>query len=73
MDAFYNEQCEINTDFPRSRWTNIFTADGDQTIVNISILYEKAEDVQKIIELGFREGFTMAMGNLDELLSDLTK
>ncbi|HOY15193.1 MAG TPA: SRPBCC domain-containing protein [Saprospiraceae bacterium] len=73
LDAFCNEQCEINTDFPRSLWTNKFTVDGDHTIVNISILYEKVEDVEKIIELGFREGFTMAMGNLDELLSNLTK
>lgn len=38
-------------------------------MVSIEIHYEKPEDLEKVIEMGFKEGFTMALGNLDELLA----
>jgi PhnB protein len=37
--------------------------------VSIEIAYEQLEDLEKIIELGFKEGFTAALENLDELIS----
>lgn len=66
LDAFCDEEGNINSDFPRSLWNNSFRDNGDSTIVNISISYESLADLEKIIELGFKEGFTMAMGNLDD-------
>lgn len=69
LDAFCDENGTINTDFPRTIWRNVFTADGDTTMVSISLAYDDLADLEKIIELGFREGFTMALGNLDELLA----
>lgn len=79
LDAFCDENRNINTDFPRSLWNTGFTpqntaANGNavnRTVVNISIKYETLTDLEKIIELGFKEGFTMAMGNLDEVLVEL--
>jgi PhnB protein len=35
-------------------------------MVDITIAYQSLNDLEKIIELGFKEGFTMAMGNLDQ-------
>lgn len=69
LDAFCDEQQNITQDFPRSLWTNVFTSKNGTTTVNITIKYDKLTDLEKIIELGFKEGFTMAMGNLDQYLA----
>jgi uncharacterized protein YndB with AHSA1/START domain len=71
LDAFCDEAGTINQDFPRSLWTNVFSQHEDTTQVDIVISYEKLEDLEMVVEMGFKEGFTMAMGNLDELLATL--
>ena len=43
------------------------------TTVNILIEYKELADLEKIIELGFKEGFTMAMGNLDQYFEEKFK
>lgn len=69
LDAFCDEQGNINEEFPRSEWHVSFTENGQTTIVDITIKYQKLEDLEKIIALGFKEGFTMALGNLDDLFT----
>lgn len=69
LDAFCDEDGNINHEFPRSLWANVFTQTDGNTVVNITITYSSLEDLEKIIELGFKEGFTMALGNLDECLA----
>jgi uncharacterized protein YndB with AHSA1/START domain len=73
LDAFCDENGVVNKDFPRSLWSNEFNKTGETTTVNISVKYEKLADLEKIIELGFQEGFTMALGNLDEYLEQQHK
>lgn len=73
LDAFCDEEGNINTEFPRSLWKNRFSESGNNTVVDVTITYETLEDLEKIIEMGFKEGFTMALGNLDELLATITK
>ncbi len=68
LDAFCDEDGNVNQQFPRSFWTNTFNGNGDSTIVDILIEYEDLADLEKIIEMGFKEGFTMALGNLDQYL-----
>lgn len=69
LDAFCDEHGNINETFPRSFWDNAFSDNGANTTVTIMIRYDQLADLEKIIEMGFKEGFTMAMGNLDELLA----
>lgn len=66
MDAFCDEEGKINEAFPRTKWNTTFNANGETTTVDILLTYEKLEDLEQIISLGFREGFTMALGNLDQ-------
>lgn len=73
LDAFCDEQGTINTDFPRSLWSNTFIQQGDHTLVSITIQYATLADLEKIIELGFKEGFTMALGNLDQYIEEKFK
>ncbi|MEQ8475275.1 SRPBCC domain-containing protein [Fulvivirga sp.] len=71
LDAFCDLEGNISDAMPRSAWSTKFTNQGETTLVNVSIKHDTLEDLEKIIEMGFKEGFTMAMGNLDELFSNL--
>lgn len=66
LDGFCDEEGNINTEFPRSTWANVFSEGTNTTTVSIKIEYETLSDLEKVIQMGFREGFTMAMGNLDQ-------
>ena len=69
MDAFCDENGKINTEFPRMHWDVKFKDDDGGTLVQVEVTFKEVEDLHKIIEMGFEEGFTMAHGNLDELLA----
>lgn len=68
LDAFCDEKGNINPAFPRSLWNNSFQGDDETTTVHIVIEYQQLEDLEKIIQMGFKEGFTAALGNLDQYL-----
>ena len=68
LDAFCDEDGNITNEFPRSAWTNTFTKDGDKTLVNIVIKHDSPEDLEKILDMGFKDGFTAGLENLDALL-----
>lgn len=68
LDAFCDQEGIVNTEFPRSKWSVSFTGSGDSTFVDVEIKHEKLADLEMIIEMGFKEGFTAALENLDELL-----
>lgn len=69
LDSFCDENQVLNSDMPRMKWNNSFNAqDEESTVVNVEIYYDKLEDLEKVMEMGFKEGFTMAMTNLDEYI-----
>jgi PhnB protein len=70
LDAFCDEMGQINTEFPRAQWNNRFNPGAGGTRVNITIQYKTLADVEKIISMGFKEGFTMALENLDRYLEE---
>lgn len=67
-DAFCNEEMVINTEFPSTHWNNVFTKEDENTVYTAILTYQSIEDMQKIISLGFKEGFTMGLDQLEELL-----
>jgi len=71
LDAFCDEQGNINTDFSRMHWKNDFSEVAARTTVSITIVADTLETLEKIIAMGFREGFTMGMDQLDGLLTTL--
>jgi uncharacterized protein YndB with AHSA1/START domain len=70
LDAFSDSDGNLNQDFPRSDWNVNFTEQGNATIVAIAIKHEKLSDLEKIIEMGFKEGFTIAMEGLDKIFEE---
>lgn len=69
LDAFCDENGNINTEFPRMHWRVLFTSSGGGTRVEVEITFASETDLEKIIEMGFKEGFAAAHTNLDELLA----
>ena len=58
-----------NPHLPGSNWDLNFIEQNGITKVSIMIYNESLERMEKMIEMGFKEGFTMALGNLDEELA----
>lgn len=71
QDAFCDEDGVINTYFPRAQWQIRFFDANELTKVKVTIAYEQLADLEKIIEMGFKEGFTSGLENLEALLSTL--
>ena len=69
LDGFCDENGQTNTDLPGMDWNVAFNAEGDITRVAVEITFASEADLEKIVEMGFKEGFAMAHTNLDELLA----
>lgn len=70
IDAFCDEDGNDTNVLPGMRWKNEFIATEYGTRVTVEITFNSEADLEKIIEMGFKEGFTAAHGNLDELLAE---
>jgi uncharacterized protein YndB with AHSA1/START domain len=68
LNGFSDEKGVMSKDFPVMDWKTEFIKAGDFTTVRTEIHFDTEADMNKILEMGFQEGFTMALGNLDELL-----
>ncbi|GAB3935244.1 SRPBCC family protein [Mucilaginibacter myungsuensis] len=66
-DADWNE----DTSFPVMNFLIEFESAEGGTNVTTTLTFDEEADLQRILELGFAEGFTMAHGNLDELLAEV--
>jgi uncharacterized protein YndB with AHSA1/START domain len=58
-----------NPELSGSDWDYTFSEQNGRTKVNITIYNESLERLEKMIEMGFKEGFEMSMNNLDEVLA----
>ncbi len=68
VDSFTDNNAVANKELPQSSWQISFTSKGDTTLVTTHILYDSLEQLETIIKMGFKEGYTLAMEGLDELL-----
>ena len=62
-----------NPELPGSDWNYTFSEQEGKTIVSIVIYNESLDRMEKMIEMGFKEGFTVSMTNLENLLKTLSK
>ncbi|EOZ97828.1 PhnB protein [Indibacter alkaliphilus LW1] len=67
-DGFCDENGNPNTSLPRNKWENSFSGQGEKTLVNILLSFDTLEDLEIIIEMGFKEGFTAGLENLDQYI-----
>ena len=70
-DAFCDEHGVANNIKPKVSWeANFSDADGS-TLVSIVLHFGSAEDLERIIQMGFKEGFTQGLQQLEELLASV--
>jgi len=62
-----------NPELPGSEWDFNFSEQNGKTKVSISIYNESLARLEKMIELGFEEGYSMALKNLEDLLATLSQ
>lgn len=67
-DAFCDEQGNVDAELPKTSFENVFSEANGKTLVTITSKYDSLEMLEKVISMGFKEGFTMALENLDQYL-----
>jgi uncharacterized protein YndB with AHSA1/START domain len=73
LDAFSDSDGNVNKEMPQSKWDVTFTDKGEVTLVEFKITYNDLAQLEATLKMGFKEGLTMAMEGLDELLPKLKK
>jgi uncharacterized protein YndB with AHSA1/START domain len=67
LDGFTDETGVINTDLPRANWNVTFADRNASTLVKNIVTYASATDLEKVMQMGMREGMTSTLERLDEL------
>jgi uncharacterized protein YndB with AHSA1/START domain len=70
LNAFADK--DENPELPGSEWDLSFSEENGKTKVNVSIYNESLERMEKMIEMGFKEGFMMTLKSLEDLLATLS-
>jgi uncharacterized protein YndB with AHSA1/START domain len=61
-----------NPELPGSDWDYTFSEEGGRTKVSIIIYNESLARMEKLIEMGFTEGYKLTMKNLENVLASLS-
>lgn len=69
-DAFCDENGVINADLPTSEWVLNFSEDTNGTILKIVVKQLSLENLQTLINMGFKEGFEATLESLRVLLGE---
>jgi uncharacterized protein YndB with AHSA1/START domain len=62
-----------NPELPGSDWDYTFSEQNGNTKVRIAIYNESLARMEKMIEMGFAEGYKMSMNNLENVLATLSR
>lgn len=68
-DAFCDEHGVVSAIKPRVRWETHFQPEEGWTLVRVVLHFATPEDLEQLVQMGFKEGFTMGLDQLDALLS----
>jgi PhnB protein len=68
-DAFCDESGSINTSMPSTQWENHFKEKDGTTLVRCKLHCASAQAAEQLMKMGFKEGFTLGLEQLDELLA----
>ncbi len=68
IDCFTDSEATVNTELPQAKWEVAFTAKAGRTLVDYLSTYSDLAQLETIIQMGFKEGMTIALEGLDEVL-----
>lgn len=67
-DGFCDENGTMDPAFPQNLWENSFAERDNKVELNMLLTFDSAADLETTIEMGFKEGMTAGLQQLDELL-----
>jgi uncharacterized protein YndB with AHSA1/START domain len=70
---FGDENGKVNPGTTGSTWTNSFVETNGATLVTNDIKCDSIEHLEAQIKMGFKEGYSAGLAQLEELLARLTK
>ena len=68
-DSFCDKHGVANNMKPKVSWEAHFSDADGRTLVSVVLHFGSPEDLEKIIQMGFKEGFTQGLDQLEELLA----
>lgn len=71
IDGFTDANGVVNKEMPQMYWEFIFSGQKEHTLVEMTIKLDNSSGLETILNTGFKEGFTVALNGLDDLLPDL--
>lgn len=66
--SFADKDENINNEWPTSEWNLDFNEKDGITTVSIVIQHKNLADIEKHIQMGFKEGFTMCLNTLEQYI-----
>jgi uncharacterized protein YndB with AHSA1/START domain len=71
FDYFCDKDGNITFDLPQSKWETKFTSiESDKSLVEIKTTYNDLTQLETIIRMGFKEGLTKTLEQLNEILTN---
>jgi uncharacterized protein YndB with AHSA1/START domain len=71
-DSFCDENGNISDEFPVSNGQIAFSGTENGTLVNFKMKYPNETDLEKMVELGFEEGISISLDQLESYLKSDT-
>lgn len=71
QDGFCDAEGNINPELPQADWIVHFEDRSEKTLVNNIVTYKSLTELETVIKMGMKEGLTMTLEGLDELLDQL--
>lgn len=72
-DGFCDENGTPSSELPQNLWEIVFRETDGKVLVDMILIFDNPEDLETNIQMGFKEGFTIGLNQLDELLLTLEK
>jgi uncharacterized protein YndB with AHSA1/START domain len=72
-DSFTDAQGNPNNEAPSMHWDVTFRKEGDYTRMKSLITFAQLSDLETILKMGFKEGYSIALNGLDKWLAENRK
>lgn len=69
-DVFCDDDGNINSSLPVSKGTIVFTKTDTSTLVEFKMIYSTEKEIETIIEMGFEQGITACLDQLEKLFQE---
>jgi uncharacterized protein YndB with AHSA1/START domain len=69
-DSFCDEEGTVNTSLPVATGTIVFTTTESGTLVEFKMFYSNEKEIETMIEMGFEQGITACLEQLEALFQE---